>query len=341
MATIYFSYNSNDRDLVGRLAAELTTRGHKTIYDVAAPGVWRQQLMKLLGTADVFVPLLTEQSLAPGANFVVSEIGAARALFDLRGSPALVPVIVGNVFSTAVSDLYSLRLPNITDSVVKVATEIIHLWEEHARHSRAEYPRIFISHRHTDVGVAQPLVKLIECVFDVKSTDLRCTSVQPYKLRAGERTSDRLKAELNHGEAVLGIVTPDAKASNYVLFELGASWGRSVVTFPLLARGASAADVPAPIGDLHTLSLTDESDCYQLIEDLSDVVTLPRRAQPGSAIAQLVSELVAAAAEPTLDPQLEGIAATIRRDLSEAWKISSPLFRKIINDQLDFLSRRN
>jgi hypothetical protein len=80
--------------------------------------------------------------------------------------------------------------------------------------------------------------------------------------------------------------------------------------------------------------LTQESECQQLIEDLSDVVTLPRRNQPGGMIAQHISELAMAAAEPTRDPQLDRISATIRRDLTKAWSISSPIFRNIINDQL-------
>ena len=87
------------------------------------------------------------------------------------------------------------------------------------------------------------------------------------------------------------------KASSYVLFELGASWGRAGITLPLLVRGATSADVPAPIGDLHTLSLADEAECHQLIDDLSDVVTLPRQSKQGSFVAQKVTDLVASASE--------------------------------------------
>jgi hypothetical protein len=299
MASLYLSYKlDDDTKLAERLAAELTTRGHRAIYAALGPGGdWRQISMKSLSAADVVIPLLTERGL--GSPHVMGEIGSARALFHARGAPLLMPIVVGEVANLPpppmVSDLYRLKLRNVDSGVGEVAAQIVDAWEEHARRSRAEFPRIFISHRHTDVGVVETLVKLIECAFDVKPTDLRCTSVQPYKLRAGERTSDRLKSELNHAEAVLGILTPNAKASSYVLFELGASWGRGGITFPILARGASLADVPAPIGDLHTLSLADVAECHQFIDDLADVVTLPRRTQPGGLIAQLISELVTAA----------------------------------------------
>jgi len=149
--------------------------------------------------------------------------------------------------------------------------------EDHFNRLRMNYPRIFVSHRHKDVPVVEALVSVIEAAFQIQTHDLRCTSVHPYPLRAGERTSDRLRLELHRAEGVLGIVTPDTKDSTYVLFELWAAWGRGGVTFPLLAFGASTGDVPAPIGDLRTLDLSDEAECHQLIEDLSDVTTLNRR----------------------------------------------------------------
>ena len=72
----------------------------------------------------------------------------------------------------------------------------------------------------------------------------------------------------SRAEAVPGVVTPNMKASSCVLFELGASWGRRGVTFPLLARGATTVDIPAPIGNLYTLEFHDEAEYYQLIDDL-------------------------------------------------------------------------
>src|SRR5262249_16742008 len=139
--------------------------------------------------------------------------------------------------------------------------------------------------------------KVLEAAFEIQHDDMRCTSVHPYKLRAGDRTTDRLKAELRRAEAVLGVVTPDMKASSYVLFELGASWGRGGVTFPLLARGATIAEVPARIGDLHTLSLSDAAECHQLIDDLADVTTLRRRSQAMSVIGERIAELTLTASQ--------------------------------------------
>jgi hypothetical protein len=122
--------------------------------------------------------------------------------------------------------------------------------------------------------------------------------VQPYRLKVGDRTSDRLRAELQTAEAVLGILTPDTKDSSYVLFELGASWGRRGTTFPLLARGATLADIPSPIGDLHPLALHSEADCFQLIDDLVEATSLRGKDRRGARLSERIVDLVKAASKP-------------------------------------------
>jgi TIR domain len=297
MAAIYLSYKLEDRQLAQDLAGELESLGHRAIYDAVAlsPGTdWRLVLMNELSNCDVVVILLTKRALT--SPFVLGELGAARALGHAFGATLILPVLLDDdPVPPVVSDLFVIRMRDDRHGVVEAAKQIVQAWDDHTARARGSYPRLFISHRHSDVGVAQALVKVIETAFEVRPADLRCTSVHPYKLRVGDRTTDRLKAEIRRAEAVLGILTPDTKASSYVLFELGASWGRGGVTFPLLARGATVADVPAPIGDLHTLSLGDASECHQLIDDLADVVTLRRTAQPMSVIGQCISELTAAA----------------------------------------------
>jgi TIR domain len=141
-------------------------------------------------------------------------------------------------------------------------------------HPPESYPRIFISHRHKDKDVAQALVNVLEAAFHLKKEDIRCTSVQPYTLEGGDRTPDRLRAEISQARVVLGILTPDTKESSYVLFELGASWGQEVRSVPLLAKGATWADIPSPISDLHPLQLADERDCQQLIKEIPNLAGL-------------------------------------------------------------------
>jgi hypothetical protein len=233
----------------------------------------------------------------------MGEIGMARVLQQSFSKALLLPVLVGDIqIPAVVSDLFTIRMQPDAAGIRGAASELIRAFTEDLARTRRGFPRIFISHRHADVAVVQALVNLLTAAFVIEPVDLRCTSVHPYRLKVGDRTSDRLRAELQRAEAVLGTISPDVKASSYVLFELGASWGRAGITMPLLIRGATTADVPAPIGDLHTLSLADEAECHQLIDDLADVVTLPRQAKQGSLMAQKVTELVGCASMPISSP---------------------------------------
>ncbi len=293
MAKLYISYKSEDHQLAKALSAEIESLGHTAIYDAVAlePGQnWRDVLMRAIAGSDAVVVLLTERSLA--SQFVMGEIGATRALGHAFGRILLLPVLVGSVsLPSVVSDLFTVRMEPTPSGFKHAAAELVRAFGEHQARTRRGFPKVFISHRHSDAPVVQALVNVLESAFVIEPTDLRCTSIHPYRLKAGDRTADRLRMELQRAEAVLGIISPDVKASSYVLFELGASWGRAGMTLPLLVRGATSADVPVPIGDLHTLSLSDEAECFQLIDDLADVVTLPRNSKQNAAIAQRVREL--------------------------------------------------
>ena len=297
MATLYLSYKNEDASLARALATELESLGHTAVYDAVAlaPGQnWRDVLLRALASADAVIVLLTERTL--GSHFVMGEIGAARALQHSFGRMLLLPVLVGGIeMPTIISDLFTIRMQTDPSGIKDAASELIRAFGEHQARTRRGYPRIFISHRHSDAAVVQALVNVLEAAFAIEPTDLRCTSVHPYRLKVGDRTAERLRMELQHAEAVLGIISPDVKASSYVLFELGASWGRAGITLPLLIRGATSADVPVPIGDLHTLSLSDEAECHQLIDDLADVVTLRRQNRQASLIAQRIVDLTATA----------------------------------------------
>jgi hypothetical protein len=156
-------------------------------------------------------------------------------------------------------------------------------------------PRIFVSHRHKDEPIAAALTALLEQAFYIDRTDIRCTSVQPYMLTPGERTSELLRTEIAGAELVIGVLSPDTADSNYVLCELGASWGRDVPTFPVLARGATYANVPSPLSERHSMSLESDENCLQLIDYVAAKTTLKRREGNAAKVAQQAKELAEAA----------------------------------------------
>ncbi len=291
MTTVFISHAWEDLELARVIQARMTDHGHRSRIPVgtAVAGNWRAKYAQALACADVLIVLVTEASLA--SRNVLGEIGAARVLEHVRGI-ILLPVLIGDIaIPEFISDIYCFRLrdPNDLDTLAKDLCKAI---DDNIR----LVPRIFISHRHKDEPIVASLTSLLEQAFYVESTDIRCTSVQPYMLTPGERTSEQLRKEISGAELVIGVLSPDTSESNYVLCELGASWGRDVPTFPVLIRGATFADVPSPLSERHSISLEKEENCLQLIDYIASRTSLRRREGTIGKVAQQ-ARLLAAAAE--------------------------------------------
>ena len=277
MATLYVSYHKDDAPLAKALKDALAPKGHEVRLDAggADDDVRRDIPGEDLASSDAVLVLLSEKALA--SHYVPAELGAARALRQVRGV-RIIPLIVGDMrVPQVVADLNEARVrdPASPQDVAASATSIDRELKRQSPPSK--WPSIFISHSHKDKDVAEALTDLLDANFRVSKGDIRCTSVRTYQLPVGERTSDRLRAEVSHAKVVLGIVTPDTKESSYVMFELGASWGQQIPAWPLLAKGATESDVPTPIRDVNYIQLSDDGECQRLMNDLSDKVALQVR----------------------------------------------------------------
>jgi len=120
----------------------------------------------------------------------------------------------------------------------------------------------------------------VECIrtyFAVDRKDIRCTSVRPYRLPVGENTADRLRDEITEAEVVLGILTTDTLESSYVAFELGLPGDSVCGPCPFLAHGADQSHIPDPIRGLSPLFLSNERECFQLLNDMEGFTSLVKR----------------------------------------------------------------
>jgi TIR domain len=230
MANFYISYREESRELAKAFSLEFKALNHVGIYEalVGKPSAyWQHVYLQELASADGVVALLTRDALA--STSVMGEIGATRALYQARRRPLLLPVIIGDIpesdIPEIVKDVFFYRLRSNSDTDIKSIVVDIN---RHYYTARSGFPKIFISHRHAERTIVEALVKLLTTAFDIQLNDLRATSVRPYNLRWGAVTPDRLREELQFAEAVIGIISPDSKGSSYVLFELGASWGRGL-----------------------------------------------------------------------------------------------------------------
>lgn len=130
---------------------------------------------------------------------------------------------------------------------------------------------VFISHSSQDETLAKALIDLLKAAIGLVANQIRCSSVDGYRLPVGVNTEDQLRAEVNATKVVIGLITPSSLASHFVMFELGARWGGKLFLAPLLA-GVEPRELKAPLGLLNALSAHKTSQLHQLVENIAQVL---------------------------------------------------------------------
>ncbi len=130
--------------------------------------------------------------------------------------------------------------------------------------------QVFISHSSKDEPVAKRLITLMRSALNLPSDAIRCTSVAGFQLPAGASTDTALKQEIYASRVLIGLITPSSIKSPYVLFELGARWGAQKAMLPLLARGATTADLKGPLSAIMALNCNNTAQLHQFLENLAE-----------------------------------------------------------------------
>lgn len=136
---------------------------------------------------------------------------------------------------------------------------------------------VFISHSSEDSELASQLVDLLRSSFSLSAPQIRCTSLDGYRLPAGANTDEQLREEALGARAFVAILSPFSLASHYVLFELGARWGAKRPFVPLLAPGMGYQALRGPLRGLNALNCEGAGQLHQLVSELGE--TLGMRAE--------------------------------------------------------------
>jgi AbiTii/TIR domain len=130
--------------------------------------------------------------------------------------------------------------------------------------------KIFVSHSGVDQKVAAAFVELIRDALRLSAKDIRCTSVNGYKLAAGTNADEQLRREVFEAEAFVALLSPESLRSIYVMFELGARWGAKGHLLPVMIGGLDPSYLKPPLSAIHAVAGTSESDLHQLLETLAE-----------------------------------------------------------------------
>lgn len=131
--------------------------------------------------------------------------------------------------------------------------------------------KLFISHSSKDSLFVQALIDLIRASLNLGSTQIRCTSIDGYRLPAGANTNEQLKQEVHNADAFIGVISPYSIKSIYVIFELGARWGANLPLIPLIAPGTGTDILSGPLTGINALS-SNRSQLHQLLYDLCKII---------------------------------------------------------------------
>lgn len=164
----------------------------------------------------------------------------------------------------------------------------------------AESIWVFISHSSDDVALARALAELIRVTFRVKTAQIRCTTVDGYRLPAGADTDQQLRQEIVEARVFIGVLTHSSARSDYVLFELGARWGADKYLMPVVGAGYRPSALPGPIRGRHALDLAKRTQVLDLLRAVERQLRRPREQE--SAIESAVDAVVAAASAPGPPP---------------------------------------
>lgn len=133
---------------------------------------------------------------------------------------------------------------------------------------------LFVSHSSRDIEVVRLLVGLLRNALNLRPDQIRCTSLDGYRLPAGAQFGDSLRKEVVGTAVLIGLISSRSFESAYVLFELGARWGAQKPIIPLLAPGTDPQVLSGPIAELNALRCDSAGQLHQLIDEISKALKL-------------------------------------------------------------------
>jgi len=130
--------------------------------------------------------------------------------------------------------------------------------------------KIFISHCSDDKTLVESLIDLLRNAFNLDSEDIRCTSVDGYKLPIGADLNETIRKEVSCTKIFIAVITESALASPYTMFECGARWGTAKPFYPIVCSIYGAKLLQGPLQVINAAIASNEGDIHNFLESISN-----------------------------------------------------------------------
>lgn len=189
--------------------------------------------------------------------------------------------------------------------------------------------KIFISHSRVDFELAGLLADLFRSALSLSAKEIRCTSVDGYRLPAGANTDEQLRREVLEAPVLVGVLSQASFESAYVLFELGARWGKNAYLAPLLAPGVAGSILRGPISNLNALVSTSAAQVHQLVSDVAaQLAIIPEPPEVFHNLVERITSLSPVRKEPRIRAQPVGERHSTSNEAADEYPDAENLIRQ-------------
>jgi hypothetical protein len=152
--------------------------------------------------------------------------------------------------------------------------------------------KVFLSHSAADEQLASAFIDCLLSTMVLDDSEVRCTSVPGHKLPVGSDFTSTLLDDIDGSSVVVGLITPQAITSSWVLFELGATWGAKKNIKPLATDDVDFKSLPGPLSGRHVARISNRSDVAQSMEEIGALVQAKMRS--AAKVDKAIDALIAA-----------------------------------------------
>jgi TIR domain len=253
---VYIDHFVSQTDLAKTLAARIINQNptvsvfswydylstHKQNYPESEEGTYR--VLEFINGSDIIIPLITQHYLNLNSTYIDARLNKISDKQEKYIFPIICTqsnwssinwIVRSKVFptdSTPLDDLNEDEKERTISQLLQTIQDIVYTsvqQKEEIKAVKQVEKIIFISHDHDDADFAE--------VLKLRLKEHGITSwIDSERLRIGQDWREEIDEGISKSIAVIVVMSPEAKKSEYVTYEWAFAWGRKKDIFPIMLK---------------------------------------------------------------------------------------------------------